>query len=384
MFLTLVTFIILLSLLVFVHELGHFVSARKFGARVEEFGFGLPPRIFGIYKSEGKWRFIWGKKSIEQINQTVYSLNWIPVGGFVKIKGENGEGKENDDSFASKPIWQRALILSSGVLMNLILTIILIAVGFGIGMPAVIDSDIDGAIIEERSVQIVRIMKDLPAEKAGLQVGDEIVSIDENYIKQSLDLRNILSDKAGGTVVLSYKRDDKINETEISVVDYNESVGIGIAIVDVGIVRYPWYLTLWQGIKTTFIWLGVIIVAFYNLIKNLIISQPVGLEVVGPVGIAAMTGQAARAGIVYVLQFAALLSINLAIINYLPIPALDGGRVLFLIIEKVRGGKPVKQEWENLAHNIGFILLMFLVLVLTFRDLGEYGGRVVNIMKNLF
>jgi regulator of sigma E protease len=159
-------------------------------------------------------------------------------------------------------------------------------------------------------------------------------------------------------------------------------VGIGVGLVETATVRYPWYLAIWMGIKMTFIWIYAIIFAFISIFKNLIIGAPIGVELAGPVGIAVMTGQAAKMGFVYILQFTALLSINLAIINILPFPALDGGRILFLVIEKIRR-KSVKQEWENLAHNIGFILLMILVLAVTYKDVVRYGGKILGALKNV-
>ena len=176
-------------------------------------------------------------------------------------------------------------------------------------------------------------------------------------------------------------RDEELSY-DVIVQDYDLSTGIGVSLFQTGIVRYPWYIAIWQGIKMSFIWLVTIVMAFAMLIKNLIVGAPTGVEVAGPVGIAVMTGQFARMGFIYVMQFTALLSLNLAIINFVPFPALDGGRVLFLIIEKIKG-KPVNQKWENLAHNIGFILLMVLILFVTFKDVGQYGGRMIDVIRGI-
>ena len=153
--------------------------------------------------------------------------------------------------------------------------------------------------------------------------------------------------------------------------------------IETAIVRYPWYLAIYKGVIATFVWMGAIIIAFATVIKNLVLGVPTGVEVAGPVGIAVLTGQAAKMGIIYLLQFTALLSLNLAIINILPFPALDGGRLLFLILEKIRG-RAVKQEWENLVHNLGFIILMGLVLLVTFGDVIKYGGGLFGTIKHLF
>ena len=156
-----------------------------------------------------------------------------------------------------------------------------------------------------------------------------------------------------------------------------------MGLVETAIVKYPWYLAIYKGVIATFIWMWAIIVAFATVIKNLIVGVPTGVEVAGPVGIAVLTGQAAKMGIIYLLQFTALLSLNLAIINILPFPALDGGRLFFLILEKIRG-KAVKQEWENVIHNVGFLFLMGLVLLVTFGDVIKYGGGVFGAIKHLF
>lgn len=147
-------------------------------------------------------------------------------------------------------------------------------------------------------------------------------------------------------------------------------------------VRYPWYLAIWEGIKMTFLITWAIIIAFYDLIKNLIIGHGMNAELAGPIGIAAMTGQFARLGLVRLMQFVAMLSINLAILNFLPFPALDGGRVLFLFIEKIKG-KPVNREVEGIIHTIGFALLMALVVLVTYKDIAKI-QFVKNLFSNLF
>lgn len=159
--------------------------------------------------------------------------------------------------------------------------------------------------------------------------------------------------------------------------------GIGVAISEVGMVKYPWYYAIWEGFKTTFMMVWAILVAFYELFKGLILGHGVSADVAGPVGIAVLTGQVARMGVIYIMQFTAMLSINLAIINFLPLPALDGGRVLFLIIEKIKG-RPVKRELEAAIHNIGFMLLMVLVLLITFRDVMKFGDKFRMLFDRIF
>lgn len=435
MLLTIIIFIIVLSVLVFAHELGHFMMARKFGVRAEEFGFGFPPRAFGlqiwrerelkkIAESENikmeigaspfidgseiiketiidekceideafwvrKFRFIRGSREIRQDEQkygTVYSLNWLPLGGFVKIKGENGEGENEPDSFASRPIWQRAFMLSAGVVMNIILAAVLISAGLMVGLPQALDGQLDArAQVSDKKIQIVQVIKNTPAASAGLQIGDTILSIDNKNFANYSELQNYVAANIGRKLSYKIQRGQDITEAVIvpELMKETGQGGIGIAITETGLVSYPWYLAVWEGIKMTIILTWAIILAFYELIKGLILGQGVTADLAGPVGIATLTGQVARLGFVYLLQFTALLSINLAVINFLPFPALDGGRILFLIIEKIKRS-PVKKEVEGAIHNLGFILLMALVLLVTLRDVARFGDVFKNIFERIF
>jgi regulator of sigma E protease len=387
MFLTIIIFIIVLSVLVFAHELGHFFTARRFGVRAEEFGFGLPPRLFGIYKNAaGQWRRVFGGREIKDCPGTVYSLNWLPLGGFVKIKGENGESESELDSFASRPSWQRAIMLSAGVVMNIILAMALIMIGFMIGLPQSLDDGLAAtARVRDRKIQIVQVIKDSPAQLAELKIGDTIVSIDGHSFANYEELQAYVNANIGQKLDYQIKRGQDLLNKQIApaLMKQTGKGGVGVALAETGIVSYPWYWAIWQGFKTTFILIWLIIVAFYELLKGLILGQGVSADLAGPVGIATITGQVARLGFVYLMQFTALLSINLAVINFFPFPALDGGRFLFLIIEKIKRA-PVKREVENLIHNIGFILLMILVLVVTFRDVAKFGGAFKNIWERIF
>ncbi|MBI2459710.1 MAG: RIP metalloprotease RseP [Parcubacteria group bacterium] len=392
MLLTIITFIIVLSILVFAHELGHFMMARKFGVKAEEFGFGFPPRLFGVYKNnQGRKKIVWGAKEVSDCPGTVYSINWLPLGGFVKIKGENGPSAssglvEDDNSFAGRPIWQRAFMLSAGVVMNIILAAVLISAGFMIGLPQALDGQPDArAHISDKKIQIAQVIKNTPAESAGLQVGDTILSIDNNSFFNYQELQNYVAANIGHKLAYKIKRGQDLIKAEIvpELMKETNKGGIGVAISETGLVSYPWYWAIWQGVKTTLILTWSIIIAFYELIKNLIFGRGVTADLSGPVGIATLTGQVARLGFVYLLQFTALLSINLAVINFFPFPALDGGRVLFLIIEKIKRS-PVKKELEGMIHNIGFALLMILILLVTFRDVSRFGGFFKNILGKIF
>ena len=382
--LTFLIFIIVLGLIVFVHEFGHFIAAKRSGVRVDEFGFGFPPRIVGV-----------------KCGNTTYSINWIPLGGFVKIKGESGEDRDDADSFAHKPAWQRGLILLAGVAMNVVLAIVLLSIGLAVGAPNVTDGLPPSAIVHERAVQVMAVLPGSPAERAGFTAGDSILSVDTVTIRDAEDLRARVT-ASEGAVSIEIKKPagcrslaeattalapDAVLCRVLSVTPETLAetgkIGIGVQLANIGVVRYPWYLAIVKGFAAAFIFLWEIIVSFALLIKNLVLGKGVGADLSGPVGIAVLTGQVSRLGIMYLMQFVALLSLNLAVLNAVPFPALDGGRFLFLVIEKFRG-KPVPKRAEQIAHQVGFALLMLLVLAVTYRDLVRYGGVISSFFRNLF
>lgn len=356
MFYTIIIFIVVLSVLVLAHEWGHFYAARKRGVKVEEFGIGFPPRLWGIKRGE-----------------TIYSINWIPLGGFVKLKGEGGEDKSDIDSFAHKKVWERSLIISAGVIMNIVFAALLLGIGYMFGIPQAIDENLPSyARISEPRVSVVEVLENYPAKEAGVELGDQILSINGEEILNTENLQSFLSNKEGKPLMFRIGRGEEILEKEVIPAELDSgSIGIGIGIINSGKVSYPWYAALWQGLITTLLLTKAIVIAFYYLFKNLILGNGLMVEASGPVGIAVMTGKMAKLGIIRLFQFTAILSINLAILNFLPFPALDGGRFLFLIIEKLRG-KPVDQRVENAIHNLGFILLMALVILVTYRDIARF------------
>ncbi|MDD5567556.1 MAG: site-2 protease family protein [Patescibacteria group bacterium] len=366
--LTFIIFILVLGVIVIFHEIGHFFAARRLGIKVEEFGIGFPPKIVG-FKKKG----------------TIYSINWIPIGGFVKIKGEDGGHSADKDSFISKSIAKRATVLSAGVIMNVVLAIILLSIGFGIGLPTLIDENIKNSNVRDQKVQIIDIEKGTPASETDLAVNDQIVKIDETTINSIEDVRSYNTDKIGQTVRVTVNRINKEMEFTVAVKDLDSTGAgkLGVNLVQVGIVSYPWYDAIWRGFLTTFQLLWAIILAFVSLIKGLFVGQPIGDSLTGPIGIAVLTGQVAQLGFIYLLQFTALLSLNLAIINFAPFPALDGGRVLFLLIEKARK-KRIPQKTEALIHNLGFTLLMLLIIFITFRDVRKFSGAITGFFKNIF
>ncbi|NQU84040.1 MAG: RIP metalloprotease RseP [Parcubacteria group bacterium] len=387
MFTTIIVFILVLGLLVFVHEFGHFITAKKFGAKAEEFGFGFPPRLGGIVKVDGKWKLVGkSKPSDKDFKNTIYSLNWIPIGGFVKIKGEAGEDADEKDSFASKSVFQRGVILFAGVAMNIVLTVVLLSIGFGVGLPAVIDDDISSsAIIRDAEIQIITVVENSPAEEVGIESGDVILSIDDIVFQNLSEFSDYTSTRENTAILVKIKRgeDEFLKELTPSFLPEYNFIGLGVGTAQVGTVSYPWYIAPWEGIKGTGYFLKEIVLAFGGLLGDLVKTGEVDVRLSGPVGIAVITGQVARLGFIYLLQFTAILSLNLAILNFFPFPALDGGRFIFLIVEAIRG-KPVNRQIENIVHNIGFALLMILVVLVTYRDFTKFGGRMLEVLKSTF
>jgi len=366
---TIIIFIVILGVLVFVHELGHFLTAVKLGVKVDEFGIGFPPRAVGLYKDEnGKWKFAGPKK--KKAASTVYSLNWIPLGGFVKIKGEQGEHADESDSFGHKSIGARIFIISAGVLMNVLLAFVLLSVGYKVGLPEIIEESTQAnAVVRDEKIQIIDVVEDLPAQKEGLQLGDTLVSVDGIIFDDVGEVSAYISQRAGEVLSLEVLRGTEtvIKEITPEVREDSDGAVVGVVLVKTGLISYPFFQAIAKGAETTWFLLRQIIIAFYTLFKDLIFGKGVTVDVSGPVGIAILTGQVAQQGFIYILQFTSLLSLNLAIINFLPFPALDGGRVVFLLFEKIRG-KAVPASVEAVFHNVGFLLLMVLALLVTLRD----------------
>jgi len=365
---TIVILVIVLSLLVFVHEFGHFITAKIAGAKVEEFGFGFPPRLAG-FKRGG----------------TVYSVNWVPLGGFVRIKGETGEDAKDKDSFVNKSLLARSIIICAGVIMNLLLAWFVLSVGYIIGLPQVIEDLPPQARVSDQRIQIYSVLKDSPAFAADLKTGDTIAAVDGAAPTGYEEFREYTGSRQGVPIALTIERNgQKLDKTVTPrVVPETGRPGMGIAVVQTGLVSYPWYLAPVQGLVATGFFLREILGAFYGLLRDLFTVQRVTVEFSGPVGIAIITAEVVRMGFRHLLQFTALLSVNLAVINILPFPALDGGRLLFLVIERVRR-RAISVKIESLVHSAGFVFLMLLVLVITYRDMVKFGDRILASLGGIF
>jgi len=379
---TVIIFFLLLGVLIFVHELGHFLTAIRSGIRAEEFGFGFPPRMLGIAKEResGKWRIVFGSRDVAT-DGTLYSVNWIPFGGFVRMKGEDENALDEPDSFAAKPARIRILVLSAGVIMNFALAWVLLSSLYATGVPQAVDEG-NRADARETFVQILGVVSGSPAESMGLRPGDRIVSVDGVPVGASDELSSLVGERHGEDMTISLRRGDAVTTVRGTPrTDAPEEEGaLGISFSEVGIFSYSWYEAPFLGAKATWYATGSILSAFGGILSKLLLGQGgAGADVTGPVGIVYLTKQMSDLGLTYLLQFAAVLSINLAIFNILPFPGLDGGRILFVIIEKLKGS-PVREIVEQRFHQMGFFLLLLLMLLVTLRDvsrldiLGKLGG----------
>ncbi len=354
-------FIIILAILILVHEFGHFWVARRSGIKVEEFGIGFPPRLFTLFK----WK------------ETKFTFNTIPFGGFVKIFGENPDeesisGPESGRSFVNKPKWVQALVLFAGVAFNVIFAWILISFGFMAGLPASNDYEGPGEVRDVR-VLVLSVMEDSPAEVAGLRPGDNIISVSSGEevveVSSHQEVSDFIQKHFPEEIIVSYLRGGEPSsvslEPEEGIVEGVPA--IGVAMDSIGIVSLPPHLAIWEGTKSTFSLLIAVTVGLATFLYDAVLGNADFSQVAGPVGIVGIVGDVSHLGFVYLLQFTAIISLNLAVINLLPIPALDGGRLLFVLIEAIKRS-PIKPQVANTLNAVGFILLILLMLVVTFND----------------
>lgn len=355
---TVIIFIIVLGVLVLVHEFGHFYVAKKAGMKVEEFGFGFPPRLFGLKKGE-----------------TTYSINLIPFGGFVKIYGENGENENDPRSFASKSVGLRAKVIVAGVVMNLLLAVVFLSFGNAFGLRIGLINN--ATIARDTKIQIIQVSQGSPAQIAGLKTLDEIIKLQKGFDvirpTQVEEVQNFVKKYGGEEITVTIKRNGgEVNLKLIPRLSPPPGQGaIGINLAKTGIVSYHWYEAIWRGIHDTGIMAANITISLGVFFKNLFVDSSLNADVSGPVGIAVITGQAASLGFNYLLQFVALLSINLAVLNIMPFPALDGGRLLFIGIEKLKGS-PVPKKVEGFVNAAGFAFLIALMIWITVKDVSRF------------
>ncbi|MDR3642158.1 MAG: RIP metalloprotease RseP [Candidatus Doudnabacteria bacterium] len=369
MIITIIIFIIILGILVFVHEFGHFIVAKKSGMRVDEFGFGFPPRIAGIQKVNGRLKWVWGHKDPLDTEKTVYSFNWIPLGGFVKIRGENNEGEDDPRSFINRPFWGRFFTLVAGVCMNLLLACCIFIGGYMVGLPVAVNSlsEIPAhSTFSQPQIGILDVLAGEPAAKAGILPNDVVVSVDGQSFTAISDLQSYVGSHKGQSldfVILRDKKELTFHITPLTNPGPDQGpTGIELALV--GRLKYSPVFAIIEGVKTTGMELSAIVGGLYQLFSGQLGFSSLG----GPVKIAKLTGQVAGMGFVFLMQFMAFLSLNLAVLNILPFPALDGGRVLFLLVEKIRG-KRNNQKFEQIANTAGFVFLILLMVAVTINDI---------------
>jgi len=405
---------------VLIHELGHFLTAKWAGIRVEEFGLGLPPRLVGLRKRDrGGWEVVWfgGLRNPEDAyeseipselertadstdraaavrfdgspdkrvpdpalvrpekHHTIYSLNFLPIGGFVRMPGENGDvnddsGRYDPGSFAAKTAGKRIIVLVAGVVMNIILAMVLFMVAYGVGQPVT-------------PAQVGQIEANSPAQQAGLKNGDTIISLDGQSVSTFDDVvnttDNIVAQHRGAStvqivVVARHKGQQSTFTTTVNA-RVNPPAGqgkMGIASpTDVVLVKYPFWQAPLRGVQETVSVTGQFITTIFQMISGAIAPQ-----ISGPVGIVKLTGQVAQSvptlGWWPILSLTAILNINLAIVNILPFPALDGGRIFLIFVELLRGGKRLRPELEGVINLVGMAILLTLMVIITVSDIMHF------------
>lgn len=365
MLISIFVFLIVLSILVLVHELGHFIAARRAGIWVEEFGFGLPPRVIG-----------------KRIGETLYSLNLLPFGGFVKLYGEEEDRKDYPErAFINRDKKTRAAVIVSGVFMNFLLGIFAFSsVYFFSGIPK-----------ETPDVKIVDIAAGSPAQTSGLVIGDIVRKVDAQEISKVDDFVKLVEEKKGRAIVLLVSRAGetlKVTTTPRENPPSGEGpLGVTITTTEIYFPPLPQrpFVSLYYGVKDAFFWAKTIVVGLAKTISGLFIGQ-IPKDLAGPVGIFAVTSRAAQIGILAVVNFLGIISINLAILNIIPFPALDGGRLLFVGIEAFFGKKVVPKV-EAAVHTVGMIILLTLLLAITLHDIrrlisaGGISGFINSVLK---
>jgi len=346
-----------LIILMIIHEFGHFIIAKKFGVRVDEFGIGYPPRLFG-----------------KKIGETIYSVNWIPLGAFVKIYGEEG-GLDDYRSFTNLKIWQRALIIIGGVAAFWIAAIIIFSIVFAMGTDLPVgDQDVQG--LANAQIKIVEISRNSPASQAGLKIADTIKDIKiggvDTKINKIADFQKITGDNKGKEITITINRNNKIFDVSLTPrlnppADQG-AVGVGLERMATLIKKYPFYEAPIQGIIYTWQTTVNALKGLYSVLANLVAGKgaPQGAEFAGPLGITVFLANAASYGIGFFLYFIGIICVFISIFNLFPIPALDGGKLVFLLIEKIKG-KPVSVKVEQGITMLFFIILIALSLFITIR-----------------
>ncbi len=362
LFLTIILFLLILSILVLVHEFGHFYVAKKNGVFVEEFGLGYPPRICGWYKSSktNRYRFFWRDNHLkrEDVSDTIYSLNFIPLGGFCKMLGED-EQIRSKKSFSEKSPWIRFKIIIAGVTLNFLLAWILFSLWLYL-VPAYIDNN----------VVVISVVADSKAQEIGIKQNDFISKINNEELKDSNDLIEFTKENKGQEVAITIKRYNEEKEIVTTLPDKDQPLGVSLADTGGEVQKYPWYLVPFVALDEMLLTIWISLTFLWQLILSLFTSARAPSEAVsGPVGVFSFLYQIIGFGWLYVIRFTALISLALAFFNLLPIPALDGGRLAFIIPEMIFKKKIVAEKVENAIHVGGFFVLIILLVLVTYNDI---------------
>lgn len=350
-------FIVVLLVLVLIHEFGHFIAAKIFKIKVEEFSFGFPPKVIG-----------------KKIGETTYLINLLPIGGYVKLYGEDDAGagkisktkevtKDLHRAFFSRPAWQRITVIVAGVAMNFFLAVAI----------ATYFISTQGYPVDTKTVVISEVNANSPAEAAGIQVGDIVRSVDQTVVEDTNTLITLTGEKKGDVVELIIVRNDQEITTALTPrVDPPEGEGaMGIA-VDQNIIieQHPFPISLYYGTKQALNDLVLIAEGIVDIFRTLFVGKEVPEGVAGPVGIAQLTHEFVQINPILILNLVYMLSLVLALVNILPIPGLDGGRLFFILIEVVTRRK-VNPKYEAYAHMVGIILLLALIVLISINDIGR-------------
>ncbi len=367
---TILLFIAVLVVLIVVHELGHFLVAKKFGIRVDEFGIGFPPKIVG-----------------KKYGETEYTLNWLPIGGFVRIWGEDPteehlRGPGSDKSFVNKSRPIQAAVLVAGVAMNVLLAFVLFVGAFMYGMPVEVDES-DTLHAEQASLLISSVMPDSPAAEAlkpsdtilSVHSGDVLIPSDDTPLHPSV-VASFISGSGGEQVTFEVLRRGEPMTVVVTPVfgvipDQPERAAAGFTMSLVTTERLPFHRAVVVAGERTYQTLIAIVVGISGLLAEAVRGTADFSQVAGPVGIVGLVGDAAALGFSWLLIFTAFISLNLAIINLLPIPALDGGRLLFVLIESITR-KPIPMIVATRMNQVGFIFLLTLMALVTINDVSRF------------
>jgi len=374
---SIVIFIVILLVLVLAHELGHFLTAKGFGVRVDEFGFGFPPKIVG-----------------KKIGETEYSINALPFGGFVKIYGEDATEIEEADmlesglmdknknlateppskdlsrNLAAKPRWQQALVMFAGIFANFLIAWFLIAGLYMAGTNIVFDETLPAKDMQNTHLVIAAVSPGTPAEAAKLEAGDVITGL--SYTDQSGSLLSNTPDRlttfirgsGGKPIDFNIFRNGTAMTVQVTPANQNGNFVVGISPALEGYIKLPFFRAAGMGFHSSI----VLVKETAQGIGGLLAGKESLNDVSGPVGMVSIVGSAVKMGLEYVIIFMALISVNLAVINLIPFPALDGGRLFFLLIEKIKGSR-INPKVANILNTVGFGLLIILMLVVTFHDI---------------